>query len=88
MLTYYLVYKLTNLVNGKIQSADGVRHLFIDPKCKESIKCFEQLCYKEGTNDPDKDSGMDHIPDSAGYYIYTKFAYLPAQRKQSGHMQR
>lgn len=83
-----LVRDRINLVNAKIESADGTRKMFADPKCKQSIKCYEQLCYKEGTNDPDKESGLDHLPDATGYYIYTKFAYLPAQRKQVNHMGR
>jgi hypothetical protein len=82
MESHPLVRDRVNLVNANIQAADGKRTLFVDPKCKESIKCFEQLCYKEGTNQPDKELGLDHMPDAAGYYVYTKFAYIPAQRKQ------
>ncbi len=88
MTSHPLVRDRINLVNAKIESADGKRVLFFDPCCKQSIKCFEQLCYKEGTNDPDKESGLDHLPDAAGYYVYTKFAYLPAQRVQVGFMGR
>lgn len=83
-----LIRDRVNLVNAKIQTADGKRTMYVDPKCKESIKCYEQLCYKDGTNLPDKESGMDHLPDATGYYVYTKFAYIPAQRKQSTHMSR
>jgi len=88
MASHPLIRDRVNLVNAKIQSADSKRHLYVDPRCKVSIKCLEQLCYKEGTNDPDKELGLDHLPDALGYYIYTKFAYLPAQRAQSTHMQR
>lgn len=88
MSSHPLVRDRINVVNGKIQSADGKRHLFVDPKCKQSIKCYEQLCYKEGTNEPDKESGMDHLPDSAGYYIYGRFAYKPAAKAHVPHMNR
>ena len=88
MDSHPLVRDRVNLVNAKIQSADGKRHMFVDPKCKESIKCYEQLCYKEGTSQPDKDSGLDHLPDAAGYYIYTKFAYMPTQIATVTHMNR
>lgn len=88
MESHPLVRDRVNLVNAKIKSADNQRHLFIDPKCKETIKCLEQLCYKEGTNQPDKDSGFDHVPDALGYYIYTQFAYLPAKRTHLPHMSR
>ena len=83
-----LIRDRVNLVNAKFQTADGKRHLFVDPKCRESISCYEKLCFKDGTNTPDKDSGLDHLPDATGYYIYTKFAYLPMQSKQITHMVR
>jgi len=88
MSSHPLVRDRINIVNSKIQSADGKRHFYVDPSCKESIKCYEQLCYKEGTGQPDKESGLDHLPDSTGYYIYTKFAYLPMQRKHVHHVSR
>lgn len=88
MDSHPLVRDRVNLVNAKIKSADGLRHLYVDPRCKETIKCLEQLCYKEGTNQPDKESGLDHVPDALGYYIYTQFAYLPAKRMQIPHMSR
>lgn len=83
-----LVRDRINFVNGRIKSADGKRHYFVDPSCKETIKCLEQLTYKEGTNDPDKELGFDHVPDALGYYLYTKYVYMPAKRITSHHMQR
>ncbi|MGJ7529843.1 hypothetical protein [Variovorax sp. GB1P17] len=83
-----LVRDRLNLVNGRFQSADGVRHAFVDPRCKESIKCYEQLVYKEGTNEPDKTMNLDHLPDATGYYLYTKFVYVPARYEQINHMSR
>jgi len=83
-----LVRDRINLVNGKFQNADGKRHAFVDPSCRESIKCYEQAVYKEGTSEPDKDLGLDHLPDATGYYIYTRFAYLPARGAQINHMGR
>lgn len=88
MAAHPLVRDRINYVNGRVKSADGKRHFFCDPSCKESIKCYEQLTYKEGTNDPDKELGLDHIPDSLGYYLYTKFVWVPAQRTDSAHMSR
>lgn len=88
MSSHPLVRDRVNIVNAKICSADGARHLYVDPKCKESIKCYEQLCYKEGTSQPDKESGLDHLPDSAGYYIYGRFAYKPASGTHVPHMNR
>lgn len=87
-----LVRDRVNLVNGKFLTADGKRHAFVDPSCRESIKCYEQLTYKEGTSDwersPDKSLGLDHLPDATGYYIYTRFAYQPAHSRQINHIGR
>ena len=58
-----------NAVNAQLKSADGVRHLFVDPKCKQTIDSLQRLSYKEGTNIVDKDSGLDHFSDSLGYLI-------------------
>jgi hypothetical protein len=88
MSSHPLVRDRINIVNGKFLSADGKRHAFIDPRCKESIKCYEQLIYRDGTNQPDKNMGLDHLPDATGYVIYTMFAYIPAQRIQIPHMSR
>lgn len=83
-----LVRDRINLVNGRFQSADEVRHAFIDPKCRKSIEAFERLEYKEGTSEPDKDSGYDHIPDADGYYMFARFSHKPAFRTNIGHMGR
>ena len=58
-----------NSVNARLMSADGERHLFIDPKCKQVIKSLERQTYKEGTSQPDKDSGYDHMNDALGYLV-------------------
>jgi hypothetical protein len=58
-----------NAVNARLLSADGVRHLYVDPKCKQVIKSLERQTYKEGTNQPDKDSGFDHMNDALGYLV-------------------
>lgn len=79
MASHPLVRDRVNVLNGKFQSADGKRHAFIDPTCRDSIQCYEQLIYKEGTSDPDKDSGLDHLPDASGYYAYTRFGRAPAK---------
>jgi hypothetical protein len=42
----------------------------------------------EGTSEPDKDSGYDHLPDSAGYYFFARFSRRPVFRTNVGHMTR
>jgi hypothetical protein len=49
-----------NNVNAMLMSADGTRKLKISPKASEMIKCLDGQVYKEGTNQPDKDGGLDH----------------------------
>lgn len=88
MSSHPLVRDRVNVVNGKFLNAAGDRALYVDPKCKESIKAYEQLCYKEGTNDPDKASGLDHLPDSTGYYIFGRFFYKKTHGAHVPHMSR
>jgi len=88
MASHPLVRDRVNAVNGRFQSADLKRHLYVDPKCKKSIECYEKLCYKEGTNEPDKEGGFDHIPDATGYYIYGRFEYTKTHRTQVHHATR
>jgi hypothetical protein len=58
-----------NAVNSRLCSSSGIRHLIIDPKCKYTIEGLERQTYKEGTSQPDKDSGYDHLNDSLGYMV-------------------
>ena len=69
-----------NSVNARLLSADGERHLFVDPKCKQVIKSLERQTYKESTVQPDKESGYDHMNDALGYLI--DFLY-PIKREHS-----
>lgn len=58
-----------NSVNARLKTTDEKRHLFVDPKCKQVIKSLERQVYKEGTSQPDKDSGYDHMNDALGYLV-------------------
>ena len=58
-----------NSVNSRLCDSIGVRHLFLDPRCKYTIEGLERHTYKEGTVQPDKDSGYDHMMDALGYMI-------------------
>jgi len=71
-----------NLVNARFEAADGRRRAFVDPRCRQSIRCYEQLSYRDGTGEPDKEAGLDHLPDATGYYFYTRFVHKPARRVQ------
>ena len=67
-----LVRDRMNVVNAKFESASGERSAFVDPRCTYSISAYERLVYREGSNEPDKSGGYDHIADATGYYIYAR----------------
>ena len=58
-----------NAVNSRLCDSTGIRHLLVDPKCKYTIEGLERQTYKEGTSQPDKDGGYDHMNDALGYMI-------------------
>lgn len=62
-----------NTVNSLLCNAKGERNLLIHPRAKNVIKTFDGLVYKEGTNDPDIRSGLDHMGDAVGYCVVTEF---------------
>ena len=66
--THALVRDRINAVNSRLLSSDGERHLYISPKCKQTIKSLERQTYKEGTSIPNKD-GFDHMNDALGYLV-------------------
>ena len=72
-----------NAVNARLCSTDGVRHLFVDPKCKNTLNSLERFAYKEGTNQPDKDSGYDHMADALRYAV----EYLFPVKKDHGDVE-
>jgi phage terminase large subunit len=58
-----------NAVNSRLCDARGIKHLFVSPQCKYTIEGLERHTYKEGTVQPDKDSGYDHMMDALGYMV-------------------
>jgi len=58
-----------NSVNSRLKSGTGERHLFFTDKCKQAIKSLERQTYKEGTSQPNKDDGYDHMNDALGYMV-------------------
>ena len=66
--SHALVRDRINAVNSRLLSSGGSRCLYIDPKCKQTIKGLERQTYKEGTSQPNKD-GFDHMNDALGYLV-------------------
>jgi hypothetical protein len=58
-----------NAVNSRLCDATGQRRLYITNKCKYTLEGLERHTYKEGTVQPDKDSGYDHMMDALGYMV-------------------
>ena len=67
--SHALVRDRINAVNSRLLSGDGQRHLFVSPKCKQTIKSLERQTYKEGTSIPNKEDGFDHMNDALGYLV-------------------
>ena len=57
--------------NWLICNATGERRLFVHPRCKNTIKGYRSVTYKEGSEDfiVDKMPGLEHWIDGAGYLI-------------------
>lgn len=60
-------------VNSAFKSHDGTIKLTISPKCKGLIESLQKHTYKEGTKQPDKNSGFDHWGDALGYCVNSMF---------------
>lgn len=64
-----------NLMNAKLLSARGKAGLAVDPKCRELLKDFEEVCYRAEDNKPDKDRDRmrTHTSDALGYLVWREF---------------
>ena len=56
-------------VNSVCKDMGPATRLTIDPKCTKMINALRKHTYKEGTRQPDKNSGLDHLCDALGYMI-------------------
>ena len=79
-----------NCVNAMLRNHAGQHRLLIDPKCKELIKDFEQVCWKADPHgnqlaDLDKSDPMrTHISDAAGYYLAREFSMRALRGERGG----
>jgi hypothetical protein len=60
-----------NLMNRQLRSAAGFVGLLVDGKCKELIRDFEEVSYKEdsGQIDKERDRLRTHLSDALGYLV-------------------
>jgi len=62
--------------NTQLMFYDGEtqrRRLRIHPDAKPLIVGLANHTYKEGTSQPNKNSGFDHITDALGYLLWQEF---------------
>ena len=53
-----------------VNSAFKNSQVWIDPGCRHLIDSLSRYAYKEGTRQPDKGSGFDHMADAIRYLIW------------------
>lgn len=77
----YPVADKINTVNSAMKTASGIRRIFVDPvKCPNLVKAWDGLTYREGTSEPDKSLGLDHVTDAAAYLILWELPLREAAR--------
>jgi len=76
------------LVNSKLESAAGERNLWVHPRCKELIKDFEQVAYKENSMviDKDRDPRRTHLSDALGYLVWQECRGGPKTGEQGNRL--
>jgi hypothetical protein len=67
-----------NLVNARLKNANGANRLFVEQKCRQMIKDFEEVCYKpdSGQIDKERDPARTHLSDALGYLLWQEFGGL------------
>ena len=60
------------MVNAKLANAEGDVQMRIAPRCGELIKDFEEVVWKSGTTqiDKDRDPKRTHLSDALGYLVW------------------
>lgn len=73
------------LVNAKLKSASEESHLAVSPKCKELIKDFEQVGFKDESAviDKDRDPKRTHLSDALGYLVWQECRKSPPVGERS-----
>ena len=77
-----------NVMNRQFRSADGTILATVDPRCRRSIEAYERLVYREGSNEPDKTQGFDHLVDASGYYLFGRRAVNSVTASANAFMER
>lgn len=66
-----------NALNSRFKNAAGEVRCYVDPKCRELISDFDNVCVLEGSAgeiDKKKDLKRTHWSDAAGYYFEQRYS--------------
>ena len=66
-----------NSLNARLCSADGIRHLFVDPKCTHTVESLEKTLWKKDKREIDKSTEQKNADTaiSDGLSYYTDYEY-------------
>ncbi len=72
------------LVNAAFENVAAQTRLFVNPKCKETIKDFEQVGYQPNTTMIDKmsDPRRTHLSDALGYLVWQECREPIGERRE------
>jgi len=62
-----------NNMQAMLLNGGDKRRLLVHPSCTKLIRALDGMTYKEGTSQPDKTLGLDHITDALGYLCWSEF---------------
>jgi len=69
-----------NAVNRRLMDASGRTGLIVSDGCRNTIRSFEQTCYKPGSSVVDKAASVEHMTDAIGYFIEYEHPIRPPLR--------
>lgn len=74
------------LMNVKLSGNGGTPQVLIDPRCRELVKDFEQVTYKENSQvvDKERDPRRTHLSDALGYLVWQECrgGMMPGEKGQ------
>ena len=77
-----------NVMNRCFRTADDKIIATVDPRCGKSIEAYERLVFRDGTAEPDKSQGFDHLVDASGYYLFGRYGTPSTIATVSSFMER
>ncbi len=77
-----------NVMNRCFRTADDKIIATVDPRCGKSIEAYERLVFRDGTAEPDKTQGFDHLVDASGYYLFGRYGTPSTVATVSSFMER